>query len=128
MKNPKKWIIGGLTAVFAAVAGTAVIGLTPALNGSQPDTVWQTEAQLAVEKSLPPFAKVEYVSTAPANAAGLYDSKILTFKVTGPFGRVSKKAEVRCNQEKENLGLRGGQINCEKPVISGWQFHHEISQ
>jgi hypothetical protein len=126
MKNPKKWIIGGLTAVFAVAAGTAVIGLTPALNGTQPDTVWQTEAKLAVEKALPPFAKVEYVSTAPASAAGLYDSKVLTFKVTGPFGRVSEKAEVRCDQEKANLGLRGGEIKTQKPVFSGWQFHQSI--
>lgn len=125
MKKSTKWAAGTLGAAFATVA---VVGLVPALNGSQPDAVWQQEAETAVRQAtnnVSSFSEVTYSSSKEANSAGFYDSKILEFEVktTIPFVNVTQTAEVRCDQEKSELGLRGGQITCSAPVFKNAQLN-----
>jgi hypothetical protein len=127
-KSTKLAAAGTLGAAFATVA---VVGLVPALNGSQPAAVWQQEAERSVQatQEVSPYSAVTFSSSKEANSAGFYDSKILDFEVktTVPglenvIGYETKTAEVRCDQEKSELGLRGGQITCSAPVFKNAQW------
>jgi hypothetical protein len=121
---------GLLAAAFAAVAAVgAALGLftmVPPFNGAKKLSVWQEKAKAEIEKSLPPQAKVEFVSEKNiATAEGKFASKVLTFKIKGPFGHFSKTADVRCDQDKVE-GVRGGEIKASQPVFSNPTFGWNI--
>jgi len=121
---------GLLAAAFAAVAAIgAALGFyefVPPFNGTKKLSVWQEKAIAEIQKELPPHMNVEFVSEKNVpTAEGKFASKVLTFKIKGPFGHFSKTAQVRCDQERVE-GVRGGKIKASAPVFSNPTFGWNI--
>ena len=123
MNKAVKWVGGGLTAVFVVAAGgAAVVGLTPGLNGSQSNAVWEQKAAREV-RNLAPHLGVAPVpgSERETGAPGLYDSKYIDVNVTGLIPFVAATATVKCDQPKVDV-IRGGDITCTVPPVNQWSW------
>ena len=124
MNKAVKWVGGGLAAAFVVAAGgTAVVALTPGLNGSQPNAVWEQDAAGAV-KNMVPNLHVSAVqgSERASGAQGFYDSKFVDVSVSGLIPFVETIATVKCDQPKVTGGLRGGDIACTVPPVNQWAW------